>query len=126
MRAWARRRGQRRLLGLAPGVSQGKRTTDAFLALHLIPPPGLAEMKSFVPNDCDMRDGHSWIITGPNMGGKSTFLRQNALMAVMAQVEWQTAHAASSVGEWGGATWPDAETRICFRWAALCRLISWS
>jgi ABC-type cobalamin/Fe3+-siderophores transport system ATPase subunit len=43
-------------------------------------------MKTFVPNDCDMSDAKSWIITGPNMGGKSTFLRQNALMTVLAQV----------------------------------------
>ncbi len=41
---------------------------------------------SFIPNDATMNDARSlWIITGPNMGGKSTFLRQNALICIMAQ-----------------------------------------
>jgi DNA mismatch repair protein MutS len=40
----------------------------------------------FVPNDCDLGDARRlWLLTGPNMAGKSTFLRQNALIAVMAQ-----------------------------------------
>jgi len=40
----------------------------------------------FVPNDCDLgSDRRLWLLTGPNMAGKSTFLRQNALIAVMAQ-----------------------------------------
>ena len=40
----------------------------------------------FVPNDCDLgRERRLWLLTGPNMAGKSTFLRQNALIAVMAQ-----------------------------------------
>ena len=40
----------------------------------------------FVSNDCAL-EPHSrlWLVTGPNMGGKSTFLRQNALIAVLAQ-----------------------------------------
>ncbi len=38
----------------------------------------------FVANDCDL-DGGIWLLTGPNMAGKSTFLRQNALIAVLAQ-----------------------------------------
>jgi DNA mismatch repair protein MutS len=42
---------------------------------------------TFVPNDCDLDgDQRLWLITGPNMAGKSTFLRQNALIAVMAQM----------------------------------------
>lgn len=41
---------------------------------------------AFVPNDCDLSPGRRvCLLTGPNMAGKSTFLRQNALMAVLAQ-----------------------------------------
>ncbi|MBO7097508.1 MAG: DNA mismatch repair protein MutS [Alphaproteobacteria bacterium] len=42
----------------------------------------------FVSNDCTL-DGQKdriWLITGPNMAGKSTFLRQNAIIAIMAQM----------------------------------------
>ena len=42
---------------------------------------------SFVGNDCDLGDGRRlWLVTGPNMAGKSTFLRQNALIAILAQM----------------------------------------
>ncbi len=41
---------------------------------------------SFIANDTQLTDQQSlWIITGPNMGGKSTYLRQVALLSVMAQ-----------------------------------------
>ena len=46
----------------------------------------------FVANDCDLSPeengthGAIWLLTGPNMGGKSTFLRQNALIAILAQM----------------------------------------
>ena len=40
----------------------------------------------FVANDCSLApDNRLWLIGGPNMGGKSTFLRQNALIVLMAQ-----------------------------------------
>ncbi len=49
------------------------------------------EMKSgssFIPNDTSMNSGSDQIliITGPNMGGKSTYLRQNALIVILAQI----------------------------------------
>ncbi|MFQ5534499.1 MAG: DNA mismatch repair protein MutS [Sphingomonadales bacterium] len=41
----------------------------------------------FVPNDCNLgAERKLWLVTGPNMAGKSTFLRQNAVIAVMAQM----------------------------------------
>lgn len=45
--------------------------------------------KVFTPNDCLLGSpefSNTWIITGPNMGGKSTFLRQVALISVLGQV----------------------------------------
>src|SRR5215467_12823112 len=46
----------------------------------------------FVANDCDLSPpegqdaGRIYVVTGPNMAGKSTYLRQNALIAVLAQI----------------------------------------
>lgn len=41
----------------------------------------------FIPNDTKLtQDQATWIITGPNMGGKSTYLRQVALISIMAQL----------------------------------------
>jgi DNA mismatch repair protein MutS len=40
----------------------------------------------FVANDCKLsEESRLWLVTGPNMGGKSTFLRQNALIILLAQ-----------------------------------------
>ena len=42
--------------------------------------------RDFTPNDCILDDKERiWLITGPNMAGKSTYLRQNALISVLAQ-----------------------------------------
>jgi DNA mismatch repair protein MutS len=46
----------------------------------------------FVANDCDLSppsaaaNGRIYLVTGPNMAGKSTYLRQNALIAILAQM----------------------------------------
>lgn len=43
--------------------------------------------QEYVPNDCYMMDGRlSLLITGPNMSGKSTYMRQVALTAILAQI----------------------------------------
>lgn len=53
----------------------------------------------FVANDCDLApDDRLWLITGPNMAGKSTFLRQNALIAVLAQMGAFVPAASAHIG----------------------------
>lgn len=43
--------------------------------------------QTFVPNDCDLGpDQRIWLLTGPNMGGKSTFLRQHVIIVIMAHM----------------------------------------
>ena len=43
--------------------------------------------QNFVPNDCAQSDMQRiWLLTGPNMAGKSTFLRQNAIIIILAQM----------------------------------------
>ncbi|MEQ9169802.1 MAG: DNA mismatch repair protein MutS [Rhodospirillales bacterium] len=65
---------------------------------------------AFVANDCDLtpadeagggedgKGGRLWVLTGPNMAGKSTFLRQNALIAVLAQMGAFVPAAAAHIG----------------------------
>ena len=53
----------------------------------------------FMPNDCQMPDERSlWLLTGPNMAGKSTFLRQNALIAILAQAGLYVPAEAAHIG----------------------------
>ena len=62
----------------------------------------------FVANDCDLSPppakrraeaaGRIWLVTGPNMAGKSTFLRQNALIAVLAQMGSFVPARAAQIG----------------------------
>ncbi|MDE4305070.1 DNA mismatch repair protein MutS [Phaeobacter gallaeciensis] len=56
---------------------------------------------TFVANDCDLSaaDGAAiWLLTGPNMAGKSTFLRQNALIALLAQMGSYVPAEAAHIG----------------------------
>src|SRR5262249_21779672 len=56
---------------------------------HPVVEQALRGEAAFVANDCDLGGsdaGRIWLVTGPNMAGKSTFLRQNALIAVLAQI----------------------------------------
>jgi DNA mismatch repair protein MutS len=57
---------------------------------HAVVEQALARDSPFIANDCDLTAadgaGRIWLVTGPNMAGKSTFLRQNALIAVLAQM----------------------------------------
>ena len=55
----------------------------------------------FVPNDCALTPGTTpaiWLLTGPNMAGKSTFLRQNALIALLAQAGSFVPAATAHIG----------------------------
>ncbi len=53
---------------------------------HPVVEAAAGEAAAFVPNNCDLSPGQRlWLLTGPNMAGKSTFLRQNALIALLAQ-----------------------------------------
>ena len=49
--------------------------------------PVVEENIEFTANNCDLsQKQNTWLLTGPNMAGKSTFLRQNALIAILAQI----------------------------------------
>ena len=53
---------------------------------HPVVEAALAGRARFVPNDCDLSPSRRLaLLTGPNMAGKSTYLRQNALIVVLAQ-----------------------------------------
>ena len=55
----------------------------------------------FIPNDCDLSAGETariCLLTGPNMAGKSTFLRQNALIAILAQMGAHVPAEAAHIG----------------------------
>ncbi len=55
----------------------------------------------FIANDCGLSAGTEaaiWLLTGPNMSGKSTFLRQNALIALLAQAGSHVPAEAAHIG----------------------------
>ncbi len=53
----------------------------------------------FAPNNCNFSTSEKlWLLTGPNMAGKSTFLRQNALIAIMAQAGFYVPAKSAHIG----------------------------
>ncbi len=58
--------------------------------------------QEFIANDCALGDasgaGALWLITGPNMGGKSTFLRQQAILTILAQMGGFVPAEAATIG----------------------------
>jgi DNA mismatch repair protein MutS len=80
---------------------------------HPVVEQALGGGSPFVANDCDLSPppyppphageggvgaGRIWLVTGPNMAGKSTFLRQNALIAVLAQMGSYVPARAAHIG----------------------------
>ena len=58
-----------------------------------------AQGSRFVANDCTLGEQERlWLVTGPNMGGKSTFLRQNAAIAILAQAGSPVPAASARLG----------------------------
>lgn len=82
-----------------PGIAE-----DAGLAItagrHPVVEAALAKTgERFVANDCQLSDTNRlWLIGGPNMGGKSTFLRQNALIVLLAQAGCFVPASAARIG----------------------------
>jgi len=86
------------LADLAAGETWCRPTVDGSRAFHIeagrhpVVERALRQQSGapFIANDCDLASGSQgadiWLLTGPNMAGKSTFLRQNALIALLAQM----------------------------------------
>ncbi len=54
---------------------------------------------SFVENDCELDENNIiWLLTGPNMAGKSTFLRQNAIIVILAQAGCYVPAVSAEIG----------------------------
>ncbi|MGZ5889427.1 MAG: DNA mismatch repair protein MutS, partial [Hyphomicrobium sp.] len=79
---------------------------------HPVVEQALASAKAgpFIENDCvlgravpsgaeeEVEGGRIWLVTGPNMAGKSTFLRQNALIVVLAQMGSYVPARSATIG----------------------------
>ena len=76
--------------------------TDAFTVAagrHPVVEAALGASAAFVPNACDLSAARRvLLLTGPNMAGKSTFLRQNALIAVLAQAGLPVPATSAHIG----------------------------
>ncbi|WP_395370321.1 DNA mismatch repair protein MutS [Komagataeibacter diospyri] len=66
---------------------------------HPVVEAALPKNARFTPNDCDLEPDHRvMLLTGPNMAGKSTFLRQTALAVILAQAGLPVAAQAMRIG----------------------------
>ncbi len=67
---------------------------------HPVVEQALAKSRAgpFIANGCDLSRDRLWLVTGPNMAGKSTFLRQNALIAILAQIGSFVPAASAHIG----------------------------
>jgi DNA mismatch repair protein MutS len=66
---------------------------------HPVVEAALAGQGAFVPNDADLSpDRRVLLLTGPNMAGKSTYLRQNALIVLLAQAGLPVPAARARIG----------------------------
>ena len=78
------------LLALSPGYIAPEITEDTAITIKDGRHPVVEHMieEPFIPNDTitDCEENHLLIITGPNMAGKSTYIRQNAILVIMAQI----------------------------------------
>ncbi len=76
--------------------------TDAFCITagrHPVVQAAIAGTGAFVPNDADLSpDRRLLLLTGPNMAGKSTYLRQNALIAILAQAGLPVPATSAQIG----------------------------
>jgi DNA mismatch repair protein MutS len=88
----------------APGTwSRPDLTEGADFAIaagrHPVVEAAIAGQAAFVPNDCGLPpEGRVLLLTGPNMAGKSTFLRQNALIVILAQAGLPVPAASARIG----------------------------
>tara|TARA_R110000868_G_scaffold218576_1_gene469052 strand:- start:207653 stop:210244 length:2592 start_codon:yes stop_codon:yes gene_type:complete len=53
---------------------------------------------TYIANNTELSDGKIWLITGPNMAGKSTFLRQNALITILAHAGFYVPASKAHIG----------------------------
>ncbi|MBN9509757.1 MAG: DNA mismatch repair protein MutS [Alphaproteobacteria bacterium] len=66
---------------------------------HPVVEAALSGTAAFVPNDCALpAERRVLLLTGPNMAGKSTYLRQNALIAILAQAGLPVPASAARIG----------------------------
>jgi DNA mismatch repair protein MutS len=66
---------------------------------HPVVEGAFAGKAAFVPNDCDLSpERRLLLLTGPNMAGKSTYLRQNALIAILAQAGLPVPASSARIG----------------------------